>query len=486
VSLKQTVFSAGRWTAASTVFSTVLQLAQTMVLARLLLPADFGLMSVAAALLAVIGLFADLGLSRALIHFDRPLPGVLSSLYWLNLGVSLLMMFLLVIAAPALGLLYKSSALAHVLQAASLMFPLTALGQQFRVMAEKELRFSSVAANEIAAGALGFCVAIPVALVGGGVYALVAGMLATAAVSSMLAWLLLSDGHRPSLRFHAADTHRYLRYGGYMVGENFANVLNRQADVFVGGLVLGPAAMGPFSLPRDLSLRTGTIINQIITRVGFPVMARVQNDPARLRSIYLQTLRMTASVNFPVYVALALFADEVVALLYGPQWRDAGRYLQILALWGLVRSVGQPIGNLLYAVGMARQALWWNLAQLLLFPPLYWLATRSGGLYGLAVSLLVTQVAIFLPAWRWLVLPACGASLLEFLRQTSMPLLLASAAGAVAALATAGIDAALWRLLVGGSVGALCYVGLSFVFNRRWVEAMIELTRLKAVWKSLT
>ncbi len=125
--------------------------------------------------------------------------------------------------------------------------------------------------------------------------------------------------------------------------------------------------MGIYSLPRDLSLRIAFIINPIITRVGFPVMARVQQDTVQLKFIYLQTLRMTASVNFPLYLALALFAEEIVALLFGKQWQASAEYLQIFAVLGLIRSTGNPAGSLLYAVGRANLAFWWNMALLQFF-----------------------------------------------------------------------------------------------------------------------
>lgn len=88
--------------------ATGLQLLQTVVLARILLPAEFGLMAVAAAVLAVLALVADLGLSRALIHFDELSDNVLSSLYWLNVGLAVALMVLLIVVAPSLGAAYQS------------------------------------------------------------------------------------------------------------------------------------------------------------------------------------------------------------------------------------------------------------------------------------------------------------------------------------------------------------------------------------------
>lgn len=479
MSLKQAALSAGRWTAASTAISFLLQIAQVMVLARLLAPADFGVMAVAAALIAIVALVADFGLSRALVHFDLPSREALATLYWLNLGLGVALGLAFIALAPLLGALYQSPALVPVLQLAALVFPLTALGQQFRVLAEKELRFDRVARCEMAAAVAGFVVAVASARAGAGVFALVAGALATAAANSLLAWLLLSAGRRPLLAWRPAEIAGHLRYGRYMVGENFANVLNRQADVFVGGLLLGPRAMGLFAVPRDLCLRTGMIINQVMTRVGFPVMAQVKDDPARLQGIYLRTLRMTASVNFPVFVAMALFAEEIVAVLYGAQWHGAATFLRVLALWGLVRSVGQPIGSLLYAVGMARRALAWNLAQLLVFPPAYAIAIQAGGLPALALAMLGLQLVIFLPAWFWLVRPACGATLADFLVQPALPLALALAAGAAAWLATLGFDGALLRLALGGAIGGAAYAGLSYAFNRDWALTLLGVAGLR-------
>lgn len=480
MNLRGAAFSAGRWTATSTFISTGLLLLQTVVLARLLLPAEFGLMAVAAAMLAVLALIADLGLSRALIHFDDISDSALSSLYWLNLGLAVVLMLLLTVTAPGLGAIYQSESLVPLLQSASLVFPLTALGQQFRVLAEKSLRFTELAYIEIAASAVGFIAAIAVALADGGVYALVVGILARAATNSLLAWWKLSPGHRPSHHFRFRETRPYLRFGAYLVGDSFANTLTRQADVFLGGLVLGPAAMGMYAVPRELSLRVATVINPVITRVGFPIMSLVKHDREKLKSIYMQTLRMTASVNFPIYVAIGLFSNEIVGLLYGPQWQEAGLYLRVLAAWGLIRSTGNPVGSLLYAVGEAKRAFWWNIGLLLLLPPLYWVSVYGYGLIGLAAVLTVTHFLIVFPAWKILVQPCCGAKFDEYLQQLVVPLWIALVAGALAWFAAHNLPHGTLRLALGCAVGGLSYLALSWAFNKSWTSAMLELIDTRA------
>jgi O-antigen/teichoic acid export membrane protein len=389
----------------------LLQLAQTMLLARLLAPADFGLMAVVASAFAVFSLFVDLGMSNALIHFQNPSRSARSTLYWLNIGSSSALMLVFAAIAWPFAYFYRQPEILPLMLAMSLAMPLSAAGQQFRVMAEKELRFSSVAAIDIVSSACGLVVALAAALFHGGAYSLVFAVLSAAATSSALSWLLLSRGIRPSFQFDFNEAKPYLRYGSYRLGDSLLNNVQSQADVLIGGAIVGPALMGPYSVPRDLSLRlANTLVNPVVTRVGLPVMAKIQNDKAALKMVYLQTIRMTSSINFPAYLFLAVWANDVVAVVLGEQWIRAGAYMRLFALWGLIRSTGNPVGSLLYATGHVRRAFLWNLVLFFTVPPLLWLGASTGGTLGLAATLIGVQVAFFLPAFGTLVRPACGAS----------------------------------------------------------------------------
>jgi O-antigen/teichoic acid export membrane protein len=479
VSLKKATFSASRWTAASTVLVAAVQILQTAVLARILLPAEFGLMAVATAAVAVLSLIVDLGLSQALIHYDDVPESHRSSIFWINMLLAFALMVALCVTAPGIARLYHSDALAPLLRWTSLVFPLSAAGQQLRALAAKALRFDALARIEIISALCACACAIAAALLHAGVYALAVAVLANAAIGSLLAWLLLPHEFRPGWHLRPGETRRYLHFGGYLVGESLANAFHRNADVFAGGLVVGANAIGVYSVPRDLSLRVATGINSIVTRVGFPVLAQVKHDRERLKSIYLQTLRMTASVNFPVYIAISVFANEIVALLYGPQWREAARYLQVLAVWGLVRSTGNPVGSLIYATGRTRRAFWWNISLLLLLPILYWIGAYGYGLPGLAVTVVCLQLLIVAPAWRLLVRPCCGATFAEYLAQFWAPLLCSFIAGVVEWLGAHNLPHGTLRLAVGGILGAIVYLALSWPLNRPWVDAMLELLHIK-------
>lgn len=475
--VRKAAFSAGRWTTAALAFRTVLQVSQTMLLVRLVAPSDFGIMATAMAAYAIVGMFADLGISNALVHFRNPSSRALATVYWLNVGSALVLMLVFMALAWPFAFIYGEPELLPVMGGMSLALPLSALGQQFYVLAEKELRFAALAGIELLAGVCGFAAAVGVAWQHGGVYSFVSGMLVSAAVSSGMAWLYLSSGVRPAFHFDWEEARPYVRYGSYRLGDNLCNSLQSQADILLGGAVLGSAAIGVYTVPRNLALQVAnSLINPVVTRVGLPVMAQLQHDKAALKSAYLQTMRMTASVNFPIYIGLAVWSDEAVAVLLGNQWDGAGAFLRILALWALVRSTGNPVGSLLYATGHVRRAFWWSLALLALVPGPLWLAVRIGGLHGLAVAMLCVHLLIFYPLFRFMVRPACGARFGEYTAVLLPPLLAAVlAAGGGFILGSLMGDGMWTRISVGGAVAALAYLALSRIVNKPWLDAMGEL-----------
>lgn len=474
MTLKRTAYSAGRWTAASLLVRFLLQVAQTAILARLLIPADFGLMAIAGAVYGIASIFIDLGFSNALIHFDEPSPTALSTLYWLNICVSLVMMGVFTLAAWPISTIFHEPRLLPIILAMSLALPLSALGQQFLVLAQKRLLFYKLSKIETISAILGFTVGVIAAKLGAGVYSLVAMALTSAASSSGMAWMLLSSGARPHASFDLSSVAPYLRYGAYRVGDTLLNNVLLQADLLVGGLIAGSTSMGTYTVPRNLSLRlANSFINPIVTRVGLPVMAKLQGDKIALRSVYFQTLRMTSSINFPAYAALAIWSHEVVAIVLGEQWHDAEKFLRIFAIWGMIRSVTNPLGSLLYSTGHVQRAFWWNSVMIFILPCTLWFGASIGGIHGLAITMLLVQIAIFYPLYRLLVRPACGAEFRGYIGQLAPALNATIIAAASAILASARLPHP-WSTVAGIAVFGVVYVVASAWINRPWVDAMLE------------
>lgn len=474
MSLKQKAFSAVRWTTASTVARVLLQIGQTAVLARLLAPEDYGLMAVVLACASFATLLGDLGVNSAYIQRQLVTEDERSSLFWLNLMMGAGLALLLIVLSPILASFFGEERIASLMMLIATTFVVAALGQQVRASAEKALLFRPLMLVEISAAALGFGAAVGAAVLGWSVYSLVFGSIVTSFTSTALAWIFVAQGWRPQLRFKMRDVRPYVAFGGSMVGASIVNQLTMSIDLLIGGRLLLASQLGLYSVPRSLVLQMQFMINPIVTRVGFPLIAKVQHDVPRVKEIYLKTVNLTASTNAPLYVGLAFFAPDVVNLLLGSGWDEAAEFLRVLALWGFVRSTANPVGSLLYGMGKAQRALAWNLVLLLMLPPLLWWGSRYGA-RGLAWALLASAILLFSPGWYYLVRPLCRASFLEYSLAALKPLILALVSVAPAIYIVGDVDSSMLRLAVGLLVAAPLYVSLCLLWNRVWIDSMREL-----------
>ena len=477
-SFRNRAFSAIRWTTVSAIAVASMQVVQTVVLARLLSPADFGLMALASAVTGIMLILGDIGLGKALIHFPDQPGEIRASLYWANLILSVVVAAVGIVLAPVLADLF-SQQLAPVLQCTALALPISAFGQQARALAEKQLRFLDLAINEVSSALLGTLLACVAAVNGSGVFALVIGMLTTVSCNALLARLRLHLHEGPRFRMQYREIRSFAKYGVVLVGDTLITALNRNADILIGGAFAQPSALGFYSVPRDLSLKVALVVNPIASRVGFPIMSLIREDRERLARIYAMAASLTGAINFPIYICLGIFAPQFVELLYGPAWAPAGTYLRILAAWGLMRSISNPVGSLLFATGKGRRALIWNLVAMAAFLPALWYGTMKWGLEGLAFTMLFLQSVIFLPGWLFLIRPVAGLTLSRYVIALGRPLIAAGVAGAFALLMGAMVLNSTGRLLVGILCFALAYAGISWKTNREIFAVLGELSTMR-------
>lgn len=469
MSLAQRSISAVRWTTVSNITRAGLQLAQLIVLTRFLSPQEYGLMAMVTVVISYAALFSDMGLSTAFVHRQYIGHEERSSLYWLSVATGGGFMLLVMAGSPIAGFLLHEPQLPGLIALVSTNFLVVALGQQLRMDAEKALNFRPVALIEIVASIGGFMVAVTGARLGWGVHALVAAAMCSAWITMLLSWAALAHGWRPLWRLRWAEVSWFVNFGGGMVANNVINHINTTLDVLVGGRLLGATQLGLYSVPRNLILQIQLLVNPIFTRVGFPVIASIQNDKEQIRQVYLKIMNLTASINAPIYVAIAVFAPEFVQLLFGTAFRDAVPLLRVLAIWGLFRSFGNPVGSLIFGLGRVRLSTLWNLGLFLLIFPALWFSSDYGAT-GMAWAMTGITVGLFIPSWAILIKPTCGATLVEYSRQVLIPTLCAALGGGAAWLSVSALSLPWPRLGLGLTVGAFIYAVSSWLLNRELLE----------------
>lgn len=475
--MKAQAFSAIRWTTASTALIAIVQIIQVAILARILGPAEYGLMAMASVVLGLAELFAEMGLNSAFMQRQNVTDEQRSSLFWANLTSSVCVAVVVVATSSLIAdHVFNDPTVALVLCASAPIFMIVALGAQVRVSAEKALNFRPLAFIDIGCALVGFVMAVALALLDWGVYALVASALIAATVRTALSWKFLSKGWAPTSRLRFAEVQPFLKFGGALVSNNLVNQVNASLDLLLGGSLLGAGQLGLYSIPRNFVLQIQFAINPIVTRVGFPLIARMQGDISRVRSIYLQSIAMTTATNAPIYVALAIFAPEIISILLGAKWDGAVDLLRVLALWGGVRSIGNPVGSLLLGMGRADLSLKWNVIVLFFVFPLLWFGSQFGAL-GLSVSLLVLVIGMYLPMWFFLVKPLCNAHLAEYSLAALRPFVISAIAIGPTYWLRWVIEDDYALLLSAFLMGSTAYMFLSYLLNKSWYDSLLQLLR---------
>jgi O-antigen/teichoic acid export membrane protein len=232
--------------------------------------------------------------------------------------------------------------------------------------------------------------------------------------------------------------------------------------------------LGYYSVPRNITLQVQFLVNPIATRVGFPVIASVQQDAGRVRSVYMATLNATTSAFAPIYVGSAFFSYEILFLLLGSQWDESAELFRLLSVWAALRATGNPMGSLLLGMGKANWALLTNFLQICVQLPLLWVGA-SYGTGGLVWSMVLFQGVVYLPRWYFLVRALTDMTLVEYSSATLKPVLLATAAIYPAYFAAQFLESPVARLVAGVLLSAPLYVILSYLGNREWV---LQMTRL--------
>jgi len=420
-----------------------------------------------------------MGLSAAIIHRQTITRAQLSSLYWLNIGTGCLLFGAVVAVAPLAARLFAEPPVAAYLACAAGVFPVSAVGAQFQALLEKELDFRLLAIQEIAGAATGAVLTVGLTVLGYGVWALVWGYLAAAGLRSLMLAHAGWKRWRPELSFRREEVRGFLSFGLYQVGERCINYVNFRVDQFAIGTMLGAQALGYYVFAFGLVIQPQSRINPVVTRVAFPIFSKVQDDEFRLRRGYLSLSRSLAAINAPLLLGLLVIAPALIPAAFGVQWTDAVPLVQLLALFALVRTTGNPIGSLLLARGRADVGFRWNVLLLLVTPPAVYAAALAGGLTAVAGTLVFLQLVLQFMAYRVLLVPLIGRCGPAYLRSLLIPISLAAIMAASVwsvSMATPTI-APLPALVSRIGCGVVIYGALMWVFDRESMREFVTLVR---------
>ncbi|MEX0816678.1 MAG: lipopolysaccharide biosynthesis protein [Gaiellales bacterium] len=468
--LDRRILRGSGWVAVGYGGRNVAAMLATLVLVRLVEPEAFGLIALAWVALTVAFELEGAGIGAALVYHRGSLAKAASSAFVFTVAAGAAVYAVVFAVAPLLATAFETPALTDVIRVLALLLVLRSFGTVPSALLEREIDFRSRAKAEVAGALVQVAVSVGLAFGGYGVWSLVFGQLAGSAVQTALYWLFVS--WRPSLRLASLATARELfRYGRFVSATNVVNIANNSVDNIVLGRLLGTASLGIYAVAFRLADFPNYVIGHVVSGAMFTVYTLLRDERDRVLRAYLQNLQRIALFALPVSIGLVVAAEPVVLALLGEEWRAAVTPLRILAIYGLIKSLVAPSGDIFKGVGRPQLGLVFggaqvavSLAALLILAPAYGLAGAAG-----AMLLALVTCGVVRLAWS---LRLLDGSLAELGRALAPSLLCGAvlAAALVALLPVVEPFGPAAELAILTAAGAFAYVAATAVFARSIVR----------------
>jgi len=371
-----------------------LQTISTVVLARLLTPADFGLVAMVTAVTGLASAFADFGLSEATIQRKEITQEQVSTLFWINLAIGLGLTLITAALGPVLASFYREPRLRNITFVLSLTFLIGGLRVQPNALLKRQMRYTALAMRDIVSYALAVPVAIVLAWRGAGYWALVGLPMTLNSVQMALSWLLVR--WKPGMPRHDASLRSMLAFGGNVSASYLTITLNRSADGALVGWYWGAGPLGLYSRAYNLLMLPIRQLSAPAASVAIPAFSRLQGDPDRFARSFLRAASLMVWICTPMFGYLFVAAGPVIALVLGNQWRDAAPVFQILAVSALAQLFLEMSIWLLVSRGLSARLI----RLLLIISPILIGSFAIGLPYGIkGVALAGSLVQIALLPW---------------------------------------------------------------------------------------
>ncbi len=464
------------WSAAGNWGYQITTLIVFATLSRLLTPEAFGLVALATVFTALLKLIAEQGLADALVQKPDLEPGDLDTSFWLNVIVGTTLAAALAASSTLIARLVNAPEVAPVLAALSPVLILAAFSSVQRAILARELRFASLTARTLLSVVAGGVVGVVAALVGWGVWSLVAQILTIEAVGVVTLWA--ASDWRPRARFSRNNVRSLFTFGASVVGYRLLRFLNTRTDNLIVGTVLGATALGFYVVAYRLLQLLIDMTTAIVGAVAFPVFSRIQGDAQKVRTAYYKAIRLTSVLAFPAFLGLVAVAPEATRLVFGPQWDPSVPVIRVLAIAGLLNSILFVNSIVMKSLGKPS----WRLVVMALMAGLLvvaYLIVVQHGIVAVAAAFAIVS-AVVAPLWVLGAHKLVGLEARRFARQI-WPSLLSAAVmtGAVFALKPL-VDqlGLLWAVMILVAAGIGTYGAVLWLVGKSLVKEAIGLGKL--------
>lgn len=417
VSTEIRAFRGATWLAIFKLVSQLFSWISTIFVARMLIPADYGLMEMSTFITGYAMLFSELGLGAAIIQRPKLNQKELSSVFWATVVISSFFALSCLIIAYPTSWIFHEPRVIPITQTVSVIFLLTGLQIVPLNLLRKELHFKKTGMIDTI-GILVSCVfMIITAYLGWGVWTLISGTIVKNFVSLIIVFKIQS--WRPTFSFAVKDALSYLNYGYQIAFGNSIGYVNKKSDSFFAGRLWMPNTLGVYSFAKQLSRIPNDKIVSLINQVAFPTFSLLNSNPERFNRFYLYIVKVICCLVFPLFIGGFLLGDELIKVLFDKKWYSMIYVFKIMCLTEIVTPLSS-VDNMVHgAQGRPNWFVRFNIIMLI-FMPLSFYLSAPYGLNAMVVPWFTSYMVICI-VWNKLTLKKIGISSFQYLKNLKSP-----------------------------------------------------------------
>jgi PST family polysaccharide transporter len=337
------------WSATAQLVQLLMSILISAILARLLVPSDFGLIAMVVVFSNFVAIFSGFGLTSAIVQKKEVSDEALSSTFWINVGLGALLTIALAAAAPLIAAFYAQPRLTPLVVFISITFFIASFGNVQNGLLTKRMNFKALAIISICSIGISGPIAVFLAFSGYGVWSLAWYTVLSTFITVVFTWIYA--GWVPHFLLGLRHMKGLLGFGANLTGFSFVNYFALNMDNLLVGRFLGSAALGFYNLAYNLLVFPASNISTVVGRVMFPALSIIQHDKQLVRDAYITANRYIAAISFPLMIWVLVTAPQLVRVVYGPKWIPVIPLIQIFALAAIYQSLGNNVGWIFLSQG---------------------------------------------------------------------------------------------------------------------------------------
>jgi len=398
MSNQKAAINGAKWTTTSTVITTVLSFAQMAIIARVLDPAIFGLVSICSLVINFFHIFANLGFTNSIISKQETDKKNLSTIFFASISLGLIMGILIYLSSGFVVDYYDEPRLGYVIKVSSFTFPLIYTGQIYWNLLQKELEFKILAIIEVIAAVVSITVTILLAYNDYQELSIIYSQLLITFIKMVLYMYLGRKLFTPILYFKLSEIKDHLRFGMYHLGEGILGFVNGNLENIVIGKAIGVKELGLYTIAYQLAVFPIYRLNPIIMQVSYPIMAKMKDNEG-LKRAYLKIVDFITCCNFPLLAGLFITSSSVVVFIYGNNYAESVPLVRVILFVSFLACMTAPISSLAMSKNKPNIMFYLNLSTLFVKIPMIYLLSRYFGLMGIVtgcvISSLLESIVVF-------------------------------------------------------------------------------------------